>query len=101
MRPSVFITQPIARSATERLRMPGPDGKVMHAELMIGDSVLMISDAMNQPPTSASLHDERAARMAGFNLYEISDDGEIGPIEAHVFDPASGGFRAESVPKLV
>lgn len=32
--------------ATERVRMPGPEGKVGHAELDIGDSVIMLSDAM-------------------------------------------------------
>jgi PhnB protein len=30
--------------ATERMRMPTPDGKIGHAELLIGDSVLMLSD---------------------------------------------------------
>jgi PhnB protein len=33
-----------ALGAQERLRMPGPDGKIMHAELKIGDSVIFISD---------------------------------------------------------
>ncbi|MDQ1732396.1 MAG: PhnB protein [Pseudonocardiales bacterium] len=32
--------------ARERLRMPGPDGKVGHAELEIGDSLIMLADAM-------------------------------------------------------
>ena len=30
--------------ATERMRMAGPDGKVGHAELQLGDGVLMIAD---------------------------------------------------------
>jgi len=33
-----------AFGAVERGVMKGPDGKVMHAELMIGDSILMMSD---------------------------------------------------------
>jgi PhnB protein len=30
--------------ATERVRMPGPDGRVGHAELALGDSVIMLAD---------------------------------------------------------
>jgi PhnB protein len=30
--------------ATERMRMPAPDGKVGHAELEIGDSMIMLAD---------------------------------------------------------
>jgi PhnB protein len=31
-------------SASERMRMAGPDGKVGHAELNVGDSVIMLAD---------------------------------------------------------
>lgn len=30
--------------AVERFRMPGPDGKIGHAELALGDSVIMLAD---------------------------------------------------------
>jgi PhnB protein len=53
-----------AFGAEERVRMDAPDGKVGHAELQIGDSVVMLSDpfpgASTRPPaelggTSASM----------------------------------------------
>src|ERR1700704_751435 len=30
--------------ASERMRLPGPDGRVGHAELTLGDSVIMLAD---------------------------------------------------------
>ena len=32
--------------ATEIMRMPGPGGRIMHAELRIGDTVIMMADEM-------------------------------------------------------
>ncbi|WP_442756745.1 VOC family protein [Methylocystis sp. JAN1] len=37
-----------AFGATEIMRMPGPDGKLMHASVRIGDSMLMLVDEMPQ-----------------------------------------------------
>lgn len=37
-----------AFGAKERGRMPGPEGKIAHAELQIGDSVVMLSDPLPQ-----------------------------------------------------
>ena len=42
-----------AFGAKEYARMPGPTGKVMHAELKIGDSMLMLSDEMPQSDAKA------------------------------------------------
>ncbi len=35
-----------ALGAEELMRFPGPDGKIMHAEIRIGDSVIMLGDEM-------------------------------------------------------
>jgi len=43
-------------NAEERARMPGPNNTVMHCELKIGNAIVMIADAMMNPPTSSSLH---------------------------------------------
>ncbi|HEY4427882.1 MAG TPA: VOC family protein [Solirubrobacteraceae bacterium] len=37
-----FYTQVLG--ASERMRMPGPDGRLGHAELDLGDSVIMLAD---------------------------------------------------------
>jgi PhnB protein len=39
-----------AFGAKERMRMPSPDGRIAHAELEIGDSVVMLSDPFPHAP---------------------------------------------------
>jgi len=47
----------MAFGGKERTRVPGPDGKLMHAEVTIGGSTIMLSDRMEgQAPASAFLH---------------------------------------------
>ena len=41
-----FYTQ--AFGAKELLRMPGPDGKIGHAEIELGDSIVMLADPFPQ-----------------------------------------------------
>ena len=43
-----------ALGAEEIIRMPGPDGTVMHAEVSIGNSRLMLGEPMQQGPTTTS-----------------------------------------------
>jgi PhnB protein len=41
-------------AAQDRFKMDGPGGKVMHAELSIGDSAVMVSDVMPQWPAKSN-----------------------------------------------
>src|SRR6201986_2458081 len=41
-------------NAKDRFRMDGPGGKIMHAELSIGDSALMVADAQPQWPAKSN-----------------------------------------------
>lgn len=52
-----------AFGAKERMRLTGPSGKIMHAEIQIGDSIVMLTDA-----------DRRPARPAGLFLYVVDVD---------------------------
>jgi PhnB protein len=47
-----------ALGAEEIMRFPGPDGKIMHAEIRIGDSVIMLGD-------EAPEHGSRGPRTIG------------------------------------
>lgn len=43
--------------------------------------------------SGAALDHEDESVRAGFNLYELGDDGRVEAIEAHVLDPAGRSFR--------
>ncbi|HKN01093.1 MAG TPA: VOC family protein [Candidatus Binataceae bacterium] len=45
-----------ALGAEEVMRMPGPGGVVMHAEVSIGNSRLMLSEAMQTAPSASSFY---------------------------------------------
>jgi PhnB protein len=56
-----------AFGAEEFVRMPGPDGKIAHAELQIGDSKLMLSDPF--PQSNVRPPSERGGPTASIFLY--------------------------------
>ncbi len=63
-----------AFGARERMRMPMPDGKVAHAELEIGDSVIMLADPFEQSATRPPR--EVGATTVGIFLY-VEDVDEV------------------------
>lgn len=101
--------------ATERARFPGPDGTVMHAEIVIGDSVVIIEEEDPQrgskapPPgglagSPAFLFvyvedvDAVVARAVelGATLQRAPQDQFYGDRDAHVIDPFGHGWTIAS-----
>jgi PhnB protein len=60
-----------AFGAKERGRMPGPDGKIAHAEIQIGDSIVMMNDEMPplQPGTPGVYKSPRRAGLVTGALF--------------------------------
>lgn len=63
-----------ALGAQEFLRMPGPGGRVMHAEIKVGDSIVMLA---NEFPDRPDCRSPRTAggRTASLYLYVPDVDG--------------------------
>jgi PhnB protein len=69
--------------ATERLRMPAPDGSIMHAEVAVGNGVIEVSDGNEQYPTApAAIHlyvddadatYERAVKAGAASVYPVAN----------------------------
>ena len=72
-----------AFQGTERLRVPRPDGEVMHAEIGIGNSVIELADASEQhPPRKNTIHlyvddadasYEWALRAGATSIYQVGE----------------------------
>lgn len=59
--------------ATERMRMPAPDGKVGHAELNVGNSVVMLADEF--PDMGAKAPTTIGGTAVGLHVYVEDVDG--------------------------
>jgi PhnB protein len=88
--------------ATERVRMNAPDGKVGHAELAIGDAVIMLADSFPDmgAPTPSALGGSPVTLMV---YVEDVDDvfaratkagaKEIAPVQDQFYGDRSGQFE--------
>ena len=87
--------------ATERLCLPGPDGRVAHAELEIGDSVIMLADEC--PERGAKSPQTYGGSPVSIHLYVNNSDQvyakalaagakSIRPVENQFYGDRSGGF---------
>jgi PhnB protein len=88
--------------AKERMRMPAPDGKIGHAELEIGDSVIMLADAnpdmdvrspksIGGTPVALHVYVDDADRVFG----EAIEAGakQLRPVENQFYGDRSGQFE--------
>ena len=100
---------------TERMRFPGPDGTVAHAEMQIGDSVLIVeeedprrgttappADGLPGTPVFQFLYvedvDAVVARAVerGATLHRAPEDQFYGDRDSFVIDPFGHGWTVAS-----
>lgn len=87
--------------ATERMRLPAPGGKIGHAELAFGDSVLMLSDAWPgagaQPPadgrTTVGLHLYVEDADATFAAAVAAGAAAVQPVAQQFYGDRTGQVR--------
>jgi PhnB protein len=104
-----------AFGATERMRFPGPDGTIAHAEIEIGDSVLIVEEASSymgtKAPPPAGLEGtpaflfiyvedvdatlERAVQL-GAKLVRPATDQFYGDRDGFIVDPFGHGWTIAS-----
>ncbi len=88
--------------ATERMRMPMPDGRVGHAELQIGDSVVMLADespemgvrgpkAIGGSPVTMSVYVEDVDQV--FSRAIAAGASELRAVETQFYGDRSGQFE--------
>ncbi len=90
-----------AFGAVERFRMPGPGGKVMHAEIQIGDSVVMLADEF---PEQGAPSPQTLGGTAG-SLLIYSEDVDVAfqrALEAggHELQPPTDMFWGDRFSKI-
>ena len=88
--------------ATERMRMPAPEGRVGHAELELGDSVIMLADefpdsgvrgpkAVGGTPVTVQVYVEDVDAV--FNRAVQAGAKELRPLEDRFYGDRTGEFE--------
>ncbi|HEX3394100.1 MAG TPA: VOC family protein [Acidimicrobiales bacterium] len=88
--------------ATERVRMPMPDGRVGHAELQIGDSVVMLADenpdmgvqgpkSVGGTPVTLSVYVEDVDQV--FDKATAAGASVLRPVDDQFYGDRSGQFE--------
>jgi PhnB protein len=88
--------------ATERMHMPGPDGKIGHAELQLGESLIMLSDefpemgvrspkAVGGTPVMISVYVEDADAV--FDAAVAAGATALRPVEDQFYGDRTGQFE--------
>ena len=91
-----------AFGATELLRMPGPDGKIGHAEIKIGDSPIMMADenaeigalspqTIGGTPMSIMIYVEDVDTV--FNQAIAAGGEQIRPVADQFYGDRTGGLK--------
>jgi PhnB protein len=86
----------------ERMRMPGPDGKLGHAEIEIGDAVIMLADEAPQMEfrspktiggTPVTIHVYVEDADAVFDAAVSAGANALRPVENQFYGDRSGQFE--------
>jgi PhnB protein len=89
-----FLTA--AFEAKERIRVPRPDGSVMHCEVTVGNSVIELGDANEQyPPRSATVHLYVADADAAFERALKAGAVSVEPVADQPWGDRQGSARDE------
>jgi PhnB protein len=68
--------------ATERMRFPGPDGSVAHAEIQIGDSVIIVEDESPYMETKAP----PSGGLAGTPVFQFIYVDDVDAVVKHAVE---------------
>ena len=78
-----------AFNATEVVRMPGPGGRIMHAEVKIGNSMLMLSD---ENPERAAFSPSTTGRATSSTMFYTDD------VDAIYKQALAAGAKSDQAP---